>query len=86
MIYFKGIVKCHSPGDFYIGIAEQLSDYNSRTAYDIKNAYALRCQNGHIYEYQKFQKYCRCVQSGDEIGLFVNLKEGNIFFEINGKK
>lgn len=70
-----------------IGFAVKLKDFDRKCYYTTENAFGMDLISGYIWSYKKDKHYSNTkIKVGDEIGSYVNLDEGSIWFTINSER
>ena len=69
----------------YIGLAKKLTNFNDLCFYNMKHSFCLNTRDGNINLKQQDVKYTRRITDGENVGVYVRISTGEVWFTINGK-
>ena len=69
----------------YIGFAKKLNNFNDLCFYNVNiNSFGINTRDGNINLKHQDVKYTRKIKDGENIGVYVNIRTGTLWFTING--
>ena len=69
----------------YIGLAKKLTNFNDLCFYNVKHSFCVNTRDGNINLKQQDVKYTRRITDGENVGVYVRISTGEVWFTINGK-